>query len=478
VSKAETLPGAERQPPPRAGLRKPKAGEAAVNKDISDREAVEIVRALRMAHADAFVSESRSGPVLSLFQGADEPYRIMVDTIGEGAVVVDPHGVVLFANPAMGRLVAKRVDELVGSGLGDHVSDGSEQTLRGSLPALMKGGTLDLELLRGAESVTVHLSARPIRFGGLNGAIVVATDYSELQQLTLQLEQRVVDRTAQLTEANLSLKMANERIVEADRLKTSFLANMSHELRTPLNAIIGFSELLLITRVKPYDAATQARFLEQILVGGKHLLGLINDILDLAKIESGQMELRPQSIVLRVLVDELVGTVEPLLRKKNLRVETSVTADVGVVADPVKLKQMVLNLISNAIKFTPDGGTVTIKAVRLTDSVEISVADTGIGIAESDQKLIFNEFLQLDNGPELLRQGTGLGLALTKRFALLHGGTVRVQSELKHGSVFTISLPLTVTAGQASIGVKSPVSADDAEPIDPVQPAIEDLAIA
>jgi signal transduction histidine kinase len=139
---------------------------------------------------------------------------------------------------------------------------------------------------------------------------------------------------------------------------------------------------------------------------------------------------------------------------------------------------MVLNLISNAIKFTPDGGTVTIKAVRLTDSVEISVADTGIGIAESDQKLIFSEFLQLDNGPELLRQGTGLGLALTQRFAVLHGGTVRVQSKLKHGSVFTISLPLTGRAGQASTGVKSPVSADNAEPIDPVQPEIEDVAIA
>ena len=306
----------------------------------------------------------------------------------------------------------------------------------------MKGGTTDLAFLRGGESVPVHLSARPIRFGALDGAIVIATDYSALYQLTLELEQRVADRTAELTEANVSLSIANVAILEANRLKSSFLATMSHELRTPLNAIIGFSELLLMTREKPYDVATQARFLEQILVGGKHLLALINDILDLAKVEAGRMEIQPQSIVVSVLVDQVIGTVEPLLKQKHLIVETSVPGAVGVIADPVKLKQMVLNLISNAIKFTPDGGKVTITAVSLADSVEISVADTGIGIAESDQKVIFNEFRQLDNGPDLRPEGTGLGLALTQRFAILHGGTVRVQSQPKQGSVFTIALPL------------------------------------
>ena len=442
MTKAGTLPGAVKQTSSRPAPRRSKAIAAISEREISGHEAIEIVRALRMAKADAFVSDSSAGPVLSLLEGADEPYRIMVDAIGEGAVVLDPRGVVLFANPAMGRLVGRPAEELVGSTLGDQMSGGSEKTLRESLPALMKGGTLDLALARGNEAVPVHLSARPIRFAGLDGAIVVATDYSALQRLTLELERRVVDRTAELTEVNASLKIANVKIVEADRLKTSFLAHMSHELRTPLNAIIGFSELLL-TPTRSFDAATHARFLEQILIGGKHLLGLINDILDLAKVESGQMELRPQSIVVSVLVDQLLETIEPLLTLKHLRVERMIAGGVGVIADPVKLKQMVLNLISNAIKFTPEGGTVTIRAVKLTDSVEISVADTGIGIAESDQKLIFNEFRQLDNGPGVLREGTGLGLALTQRFAALHGGTVRVESQLKQGSVFTISLPLT-----------------------------------
>jgi signal transduction histidine kinase len=441
VTKAGILPGAAKQTSSRPAPRRSKAVAAISEGEISGHEAIEIVRALRMAKADAFVSDSSAGPVLSLLEGADEPYRIMVDAIGEGAVVLDPRGIVLFANPAMGRLVGKPAEELVGSKLGNHMSDGSEKTLWESLPALMNGGTLDLALARGDEAVPVHLSARPIRFAGLDGAIVVATDYSALQQLTLELERRVLHRTAELTEANAALKIANVRIVEADRLKTSFLAHMSHELRTPLNAIIGFSELLL-TPTKSFDAATHARFLEQILMGGKHLLGLINDILDLAKVESGQMDLHPQSIVVSVLLDQLIETIEPLLTHKHLSVDRLVADGVGVIADPVKLKQMVLNLISNAIKFTPDGGTITIRSVKLTNSVEISVADTGIGIAESDQKLIFNEFRQLDNGPGVVREGTGLGLALTQRLAALHGGTVRVQSQLKQGSVFTISLPL------------------------------------
>ena len=442
MRKSGTLSGAVKQTSRPPGLRRSTATVAAGEPEISGLEAIEIVRALRMAKADALVSDSSRGPVLSLLEGADEPYRIMVDAIGEGAVVIDRQGVVLFANPAMSRLVDKPADKLVGSTLGDHMTRDSAQALPSSLPALMKGGTLDLELLRGAESVPVHLSARPIRFGALDGAIVIATDYSALHRLTVELEQRVVDRTVELTEANISLNIANVAILEANRLKSSFLATMSHELRTPLNAIIGFSDLLLMTREKPYDLATQARFLDQILQGGKHLLALINDILDLAKIEAGRMEIQPQSIVVSVLVDQVIGTVEPLLKQKHLIVETSVPGAVGVIADPVKLKQMVLNLISNAIKFTPDGGKVTITAVSLADSVEISVADTGIGIAESDQKVIFNEFRQLDNGPDLRPQGTGLGLALTQRFAILHGGTVRVQSQPKQGSVFTIALPL------------------------------------
>ncbi len=238
------------------------------------------------------------------------------------------------------------------------------------------------------------------------------------------------------------LEQSNTALVEANRHKSVFLANMSHELRTPLNAIIGFSELLTDAQDGQFDDATRKRFLSQILTSGRHLLGLINDILDLSKVEAGQMELRLQTVSVAESVDQVVRTVEPLVVKKSITLKANVAGTGDVLADAGKVKQMLLNLVSNAIKFTPEGGTVTIGAVRLPETVEISVADTGIGIAEPDQKTIFQEFHQVDFGPGRKHEGTGLGLALTRRFALLHGGEVRVSSRLNKGSVFTLSLPV------------------------------------
>ena len=238
------------------------------------------------------------------------------------------------------------------------------------------------------------------------------------------------------------LEQSNAALIEANRHKSVFLANMSHELRTPLNAIIGFSELLTDAREGQFDEATRKRFLGQIVTSGKHLLGLINDILDLSKVEAGQMELRLSTVSVQEAIDQVTQTVEPLVSKKNLKLLTSVTGAGDVLADGGKLKQMLLNLVSNAIKFTPENGTVTIATLRTKDRIEISVADTGIGIADADQKQIFHEFHQIDQGPGRKHEGTGLGLALTKRFALLHGGDVRVTSRVNKGSVFTLILPV------------------------------------
>ena len=244
----------------------------------------------------------------------------------------------------------------------------------------------------------------------------------------------------------VQLEESNAALQEANKHKSVFLANMSHELRTPLNAIIGFSELLTDAREGQFDQATRARFLGQILTSGKHLLNLINDILDLSKVEAGQMELRLQTVVVSEIIDQVTKTVEPLVNKKEIRVQTQLDWAGEMLADAGKLKQMLLNLVSNAIKFTAEGGTVTIKSSRLREIVEISVADTGIGIADNDQKEIFKEFHQVDHGPGRKHEGTGLGLALTKRFALLHGGDVRVTSQVDKGSVFTLTLPLRSNA--------------------------------
>src|ERR1700694_984427 len=238
------------------------------------------------------------------------------------------------------------------------------------------------------------------------------------------------------------LQETNRHLQEANQHKSIFLANMSHELRTPLNAIIGFSELLLEPGNGRFDPPTQHRFLNQIHVSGKHLLGLINDILDLSKVEAGQMELRLQTVEVVQVVDQVLSTIEPLARQKRIRMRADVASAGDVLADAGKLKQMLLNLASNAIKFTPDEGEVMITASRQDSAVEISVADTGIGISEGDQAHLFEEVHQIDPGPGRRQQGTGLGLALTRRFAILHGGEVRVRSQPGKGSVFTLHLPV------------------------------------
>jgi signal transduction histidine kinase/CheY-like chemotaxis protein len=237
------------------------------------------------------------------------------------------------------------------------------------------------------------------------------------------------------------LKEANAELLDANHHKTVFLANMSHELRTPLNAILGFSELLIDSTNGQFPDATRKRFLEQIHSSGKHLLGLINDILDLSKIEAGQMELRLQMVSVADVVGQVASTVEPLAAQKQIHLEFEAASAGQILADEGKLKQMILNLVANAIKFTPEGGTVTIKGARIVDRLEIVVSDTGIGIAEQDLPRLFMEFQQVDSGTSRKQQGTGLGLALSRSFAILHGGDVRVESELGKGSRFTIDLP-------------------------------------
>ena len=249
----------------------------------------------------------------------------------------------------------------------------------------------------------------------------------------------------------VQLKESNQRLLEANKHKTVFLASMSHELRTPLNAILGFSELLIDSNNGQFTPATRRRFLEQIHSSGKHLLGLINDILDLSKIEAGQMELRLQVVSTAEIVQQVLSTIEPLAAQKRIAV-TAPDIDAGAItADAGKVRQMLLNLVSNAVKFTPEGGAVTVRAARLAETVELTVTDNGIGIAAGDQERVFHEFQQVDSGVGRSQPGTGLGLTLTRRFANLHGGDVRVESELGRGSVFTISLPIEAHRAAAVI---------------------------
>jgi PAS domain S-box-containing protein len=251
-----------------------------------------------------------------------------------------------------------------------------------------------------------------------------------------------------------ALHHAQEEAERANRVKSQFLASMSHELRTPLNAILGFSELLSDDATGRFDEATRRRFLDQIHSGGEHLLQLINDILDLSKVEAGQMELQLQPVEVRSLIDEVRATVEPLARGKAITLDAEPGPELRLIADRAKVRQMLLNLVSNAIKFTPNGGRIQIRGRRVDSWVEIAVSDTGIGIAVEDLGRLFTEFQQLDAGPGRQQEGTGLGLALTRRFAELHGGQVMVESALGKGSTFTLRLPLEATPLRAPAPVE------------------------
>ena len=247
------------------------------------------------------------------------------------------------------------------------------------------------------------------------------------------------DRVRDLEEQNL-------RIHEANRLKSEFLAAMSHELRTPLNTIIGFSELLFYGRVAA-DAPEHHEFLGDILTSSRHLLQLINDVLDLAKVEAGKLEFRPEPVVLDTVIAEVISLLRTLSLQKRIRVTVEADRAVEVVVvDPVRFKQILYNYLSNALKFTPEGGSIVVRTSPETaDSFRIEVEDSGIGIAPDQLKRLFLEFEQLDSG-EPRQQGTGLGLALTRRIVEAQGGTVGVRSSLGHGSVFHAVLPRETSA--------------------------------
>lgn len=241
-------------------------------------------------------------------------------------------------------------------------------------------------------------------------------------------------------------KQLELRMREASRLKGEFLANMSHELRTPLNAIIGFAELMHRGKVGPVSP-DHHEYLGDILTSSKHLLQLINDVLDLAKVESGKMEFRPEAVDLAQLIGEVRDILRGLAASKQIRITVDVSAEVPVaVIDPARVKQILYNYLSNAIKFTPEGGRVDVR-VHPQDATRfrVDVEDTGVGIPADDLDKLFVEFQQLDASAAKKYQGTGLGLALTKRLAEAHGGRVDVRSSVGEGSTFSVILPRVTT---------------------------------
>ncbi|GAN32997.1 MAG: response regulator [Candidatus Brocadia sp. AMX2] len=262
---------------------------------------------------------------------------------------------------------------------------------------------------------------------------------TKLQSTYVTLEQRIAEKTAHLQQAVLALERAN-------KMKSEFLANMSHELRTPLNAIIGFAEVLR-DKISGDLNEEQMDFVNDIHSSGRHLLQMINDILDLSKIEAGKMELQYEAFLVSEAIEDVYTILKGLASKKHLELKTAVLTDVkSIEADRVKFKQILYNLLSNAIKFTPENGKITLEAGIVDDMLQVSVSDTGIGMKSEDQEKVFKEFWQADSSFARKYEGTGLGLALTKRIVEMHGGKIWFESEYGKGSIFYFALPLNAPA--------------------------------
>ncbi|HIE04119.1 MAG TPA: PAS domain S-box protein, partial [Candidatus Latescibacteria bacterium] len=354
----------------------------------------------------------------------------------------DPSGRVLYMNPA-----ARRTFRPVGDSphLRDVLPEHSEEILN-----VFRGGgpIMGREVSLGDRTFLV--SAVPFPEG--ESIFVGLQDVTELRRTQERLQALVEE-----------LELQRRRAEDASRAKSMFLANMSHELRTPLNAILGFGGLL--DAVGPLNER-QKRYVRHILESGRHLLDIINDILDLSRVEAGKVEMKVRPTSVKEIVRQGLSMVQMKARNHNISLSMDVEDDLRVPADPRMLKQILFNLLSNAVKFTPDGGKVKVTAKRAraeelpkrseTEGLEgewavVSVSDTGIGIAPEDQDRIWREFEQVDNELSRRYEGTGLGLPLTKRLVELHGGRIWVESEPGNGSTFTFILPLERKVGDSYV---------------------------
>jgi signal transduction histidine kinase/uncharacterized protein (DUF302 family) len=299
------------------------------------------------------------------------------------------------------------------------------------------------EALRGGADDYI---AKPIDLQRLRELLERNLDKQRLRAERQGLVSRLKDSNRYLMRQHAALRQADEEILQvnrqlekSNRYKSEFLANMSHELRTPLNAILGFSEILLDATMN-LTGGERTEFLRNIHSSGQHLLGLINDILDLAKVEAGKMELHPEPLQVLEALHEVTSILEPMARQQGLQLITTGSAQ-PVQADRSKFKQVLYNLLSNAVKFTPPPGKITVVIKDMPEQLVVSVHDTGIGMKPEDLPKLFREFEQIDGSYTRRYQGTGLGLALCRRFVEMHGGRIWAESQFGAGSTFTFTIP-------------------------------------
>ncbi|MBK5277141.1 MAG: PAS domain S-box protein, partial [Desulfuromonadales bacterium] len=379
--------------------------------------------------------------------------RSLFESNIDAIMTTDPSGIITDVNKQMEVLTDCTRDELIGAPFRNYFTD-PDRAEKSIKLVLREKKVTNHELTartRDGKVTVVSINATTFydRDRKLQGVFAAARDVTERKRLDQVLQEK-----------NIELESARSVAEKTNLTKSDFLANMSHELRTPLNSVIGFSEVLQDQMFGPINDKQQ-EYVNNILTSGRHLLSLINDILDLSKVESGKMELELSTFMLRELLDASMM----MLREKALKggielhLELAPEADVRIVADLRKLKQILFNLLSNAVKFTSTAGAVNVSAVRDGDFIEITVADTGIGIREEDIPKLFQAFTQLESVYTKGFEGTGLGLALTRQLVELHGGRIWMESEFGKGSRFSFTIPLTQMAAK-----ESPADLPDAVP--------------
>lgn len=375
-------------------------------------------------------------------EDAETSHAAILDHLDEAVIVADDHGVVRMVNDTALRLFDRTREEWIGiENLEELLHASGRKNLGGSSQMLL------YPQARNGASRVLEATLRHVRLNRGLFQLAVARDVSDLVKNDVELKRHRENLEELVRHRTMDLARARDQALDASRAKSAFLANMSHELRTPLNAIIGYSEMLKEDTLES-GLNQYAQDLDRINSSGKHLLSLINDILDLSKIESGKMELHLEPFDLRVVLNEALTSIAPLMEKNQNRLESNIAPHLGIMdADITKLRQIVLNLISNAAKFTQNG-TVALTAERYEqygiDWIRLTVGDTGIGMTGEQHQRLFREFTQGDASTTRKYGGTGLGLAISRRYVEMMGGDIQVSSEAGKGSTFVVRLPAAV----------------------------------
>ena len=429
-----------------------------------ERQGTYVVSILRnvtdLARAKEEIEESYRTLRMAQAEVRDERHRLdlIIDSVADPILVTDQEGDIVLMNepaerlfnvPATASEAAQRHVRSNGAHLTSFVSNvltrTGEQRYRGEIqltePAT--GRTLPVEGVAGTIlSEQGELMWVVTILHDLTEAIEKGRLFEQLKQASAELERKVQEATAELADQNELLRRQHIALEQASALKSQFLANMSHEFRTPLNAILGYTHMLLHGVTGPVSEQ-QRKSLTRIDSNSRHLLALINDILDITRIEAGRMPLNLSTFRIAELLKEVMSELEPIIKRSNLVVTAKMPRSLPTIkSDRQKVKQIVLNLLSNALKFTP-AGAVTMSATHNVESrtIDIAVRDTGVGIPDDDQAKVFEDFRQLDSSPARGYGGTGLGLSICRRLSQMLGGTIELESQLGRGSTFTLRLP-------------------------------------